>query len=101
MNSRFFNRLSRISSQVQHLKQKAKYDRFRMYDLTTHKDELNRIYSLIETTATQGYTQVCISCNDPVWNNKFVLQELRSKGFEVNKYQHSYEGIVRWERAKK
>ncbi len=92
----YFNRLSRVSSEMFHLRRMVDEEALLGNLRIQHAAELSRIYGVLEAAASKGYIRTFFSHEDPLWKNDFVLAELRQQGFMVNPSCHSSQGSVEW-----
>jgi hypothetical protein len=89
----FFKRLADHSMTGRILSGIVETDKYHMEGLVTHKEELDRVYSLIEQSARGGAVRIFLEKDDPLLNNLFVVSELQKQGFQINPHYHSQTAI--------
>ena len=92
----FFRRLAKHSSEKWALRRLVETDAWHAEQMSIHKAELDRVYKLIEHSASSGGIRVFLPHDDPVWKNEFVMSELRRTGFIVSSMRHSTQGTIEW-----
>ena len=92
----FFRRLANHASERFDIQRLVKMDVWHAEQMSVHKSELDRVYKLIEHSASRGGIRVFLPHDDPVWKNDFVVSELQRTGFMVSSRSHSYQGTIEW-----
>ncbi len=95
-SAKFFKRLAKSSSEHLYLTKLTDWDKTHEANLQQNKDELIRVYNMIENSAKGGGIRIFLPNKDPIWNNSTVLFELQKQGFQINTSNHTDQGVIEW-----
>ena len=96
-SAQFFNKLAKVSSDTYYLKVCQTSEKYIEEKRLEHKQELDRVFGLIEHSAKGSGIRIFVKAEDPVWKNEFVLQELRRQNFHVHcPGSISSQGQIEW-----